>query len=329
MSKADSMLSILWLLRSGRKMTARQLSDELEIHIRTVYRCIDSLCASGAPIMAESGPNGGFQIIGRFADTPLMFDSEEQKALMQASVFAEAAGYPFTEALSRAIDKLKLYTNEEQSEYLHRHSHGLSVISPPVASHKASILQELEEACARGQSIMIDYDKGRGSAVLREYDPYGIIHWKGSWYTVGFCRLRQSLRSFRVDRILRIMEAGNRFERPADFSSKDFLMGQLLPDSLGTEKLIAFRVRAHEQVLNELQRHWLFGHALVERSEEEALFQLGASSLLSYVPYFLLPYGKALTILEPSNLIEKLAEISSSLAAHYGAMLNPTTESKG
>lgn len=329
MSKADTMLSILWLLRSGRKMTARQLSDELEVHIRTVYRCIDSLCASGAPIMAESGPNGGFQIIGRFADTPLMFDSEEQKALMQASVFAEAAGYPFTDALSRAVNKLKLYTNEEQSEYLHRHSLGLSVISPPLASHKVSILQELEEACARGQSVMMDYDKGRGPAVSREYDPYGIIHWKGSWYTVGFCQLRQSLRSFRVDRISRITPAGNRFERPADFSAKDYLMGQLLPDSHGAEELMAVKVRAHEQVLNELQRHWLFGHALVERSEEEALFRLGTSSLLSYVPYFLLPYGKALTVLEPNSLIEKLAEVSGSLSVHYGAMLKNTMESKG
>lgn len=46
MAKADNMLSILWLLRSGKQMTAQRLADELEIHIRTVYRCIDALCAS-------------------------------------------------------------------------------------------------------------------------------------------------------------------------------------------------------------------------------------------------------------------------------------------
>ncbi len=59
MSKSTNMLSILWLLRSGRRMTAQQLANELEIHIRTVYRCIDSLCVSGVPIIADSGPNGG------------------------------------------------------------------------------------------------------------------------------------------------------------------------------------------------------------------------------------------------------------------------------
>ncbi|WP_258394717.1 HTH domain-containing protein [Paenibacillus sp. MDMC362] len=42
MSKADNMLAMLWLLKSRRKMTAKQLSEELGVHIRTVYRCIDA-----------------------------------------------------------------------------------------------------------------------------------------------------------------------------------------------------------------------------------------------------------------------------------------------
>jgi predicted DNA-binding transcriptional regulator YafY len=70
------MLSILWMLRSGKRMTAKQLAEELEIHVRTVYRCIDSLCASGVPIVADLGPNGGYSILSRFADSPLFFDAE-------------------------------------------------------------------------------------------------------------------------------------------------------------------------------------------------------------------------------------------------------------
>ncbi len=37
------MLAILWMLRSGEKITAKQISEKLEINIRTVYRYIDTL----------------------------------------------------------------------------------------------------------------------------------------------------------------------------------------------------------------------------------------------------------------------------------------------
>jgi predicted DNA-binding transcriptional regulator YafY len=331
MSKATNMLSILWLLRSGRRMTAQQLADELEIHVRTVYRCIDSLCASGVPIIADPGPNGGYRILDTFSESPLLFDLEEQKALAHASTFAQEAGYPFRDALARAIDKLKRYTNEKQLNQIERHLEGLSVIQTPVEEQEQERLRVLEEAAALGTTVEMTYDKGKGEPPsIRPFDPYGIVHWKGSWYTVGYCGLRKELRSFRTDRIVGLSVTDRRFDRPADFSAKDFLMSQLLPGSLSSEKLVNVRIRGSGHVLDQLGRHWLFGHALTERREGEAVYRLGLSSLLTYVPYFLLPYGQAVTVAEPYELIEKLAEVSAGLAAHYEAMKDPfNPQSKG
>lgn len=325
MSKADNMLSILWMLRSGKKMTAQQLADELEIHVRTVYRCIDSLCASGVPIIADSGPNGGFQILGTFADSPLMFDAEEQKALVHASVFAQEAGYPHTDALGRAVDKLKRYTNEKQLTQIERHSSGLSVLQPPIDPEQKGRLQCLEEAAGQRQTLRMVYggskgDPGTGS--VREFDPYSIIHWKGQWYTTGYCHLRKDLRNFRVDRIVSLDVTDRRFERPENFSAKDVLLEQLLPDPAGDPSLVTVRIQAHDHVLNELKQHWLLGHALIERSPGEAVYRLDSTSLHSYVPYFLLPYGKALTIAEPESLVLRMAEVSRGIAEHYGSMLS-------
>lgn len=331
MSKADNMLSILWMLRSGKRLTAQQLAEELEIHVRTVYRCIDSLCASGAPIIADSGPNGGYRLLGEFVDSPLLFDSEEQKALVHASVFAREAGYPFTDALARAVDKLKRYTNEAQLERMNRHSSGLAVIQTPTDERELEWLKRLEEAAARGESLNMDYAKGSDlSPSNRDLDPYGIVHWKGIWYVVGYCRLRQEIRSFRVDRIVRLEAAGTRFERPAAFSARDFLLRSLLPDSLDAETQVTVTLQGHEHALNELCKHWLFGHALIERKRPgEAVFQLGEQSLKTYVPYFLLPYGRSLEILEPRMLIDRMAEVSLHMLNHYEAMQTRINEKKG
>jgi predicted DNA-binding transcriptional regulator YafY len=89
MSKADNMLSILWMLKAEKRVTAKQLAVALEINIRTVYRYIDALCASGVPIVADSGHNGGYSLLHSFNEAPLFFDRDEQKALVHAAIFAK------------------------------------------------------------------------------------------------------------------------------------------------------------------------------------------------------------------------------------------------
>ncbi|HZG81825.1 MAG TPA: YafY family protein [Brevibacillus sp.] len=323
MSKADNMLSILWLLRSGRRMTAQQLADELEIHIRTVYRCIDSLCASGVPIIAEAGHHGGYRIMDHFSKAPLLFNQDEQKALMHASIFARETGYPFTEDLNRAMKKLKQYTTQDQQERMDQHAEGLSVIHLPPDDRQISFLRTLEEALSQRVAVDLTYVKERDTeSVTRRVDPYGIVYWKGSWYTVGFCHLRQAMRSFRADRIIVVERTDQVFERPADFSAREFLLGSLLPGSKADQSLETVRIQGHARALDELCKHWLFGHTLTLRTEEEAVFELGTESFLSYVPYLLLPYGKAIRIVEPTVLIKKMVEVAQGMAAHYLQMLH-------
>lgn len=102
MAKNDQMLAILWMLNSGAKITAKQIAQKLEISIRTVYRYIDSLCASGVPVVSEGGQNGGYRLLTNFIQAPLVFDTEEQKSLLHAAIFAKEAGYPFSESLDSA-----------------------------------------------------------------------------------------------------------------------------------------------------------------------------------------------------------------------------------
>ena len=91
MSKNDNMLAILWMLNSGTKITAKQISERLEINIRSVYRYMDALCVSGVPIISEPGHNGGYSLLNNFIRTPLLFDLEEKKSLLHAAIFAMEA----------------------------------------------------------------------------------------------------------------------------------------------------------------------------------------------------------------------------------------------
>ncbi len=162
MSKADNMLAILWLLKANKRMTAKQLADALEMHIRTVYRYIDALCASGVPIVADSGHNGGYSLLEQFKTSPLFFNAAEQKALVQAAVFAQEAGYPYSEELKGAMVKLKRYTNAEQRIAMEHYLDGFEVISSGADMGMENTLRQLELAVSICSTLLIKHQKGYG-----------------------------------------------------------------------------------------------------------------------------------------------------------------------
>ena len=106
-AKSDNLLAILWMLQSGKKVLANQISEHLEMNVRTVYRYIETLCSSGVPIVAEAGHHGGYTLLDHFKEAPLCFELEEKASLYHAATFASEAGYYGNEALSRAIAKNK------------------------------------------------------------------------------------------------------------------------------------------------------------------------------------------------------------------------------
>ena len=318
MAKNDNMLVILWMLNSGTKVTAKQIAEKLEINIRTVYRYIDSLCASGVPIISDTGKNGGYSLLRDFIQSPLVFDLEEQKALLHAAVFAREAGYPFSDTLDNATQKLKLYSNQEQENTLKRHLAGFEVISRDIAPSVKLILEELERAIAEETSIEIEYRSSREEQPRpRVVDPYGMFYWNNKWYMVGYCHFRKEIRSFRAERIVRLQPTELHFQRPELFSARDFFLHNLLPHRESKDKIAELIIRGKAEALDDLCIHWFLGHHLKERTANQAIFLISESSLHTYVPYYLLAYGKVLQVLEPQSFRKRLVSVTAELMEYY------------
>ncbi|MCR8848333.1 YafY family transcriptional regulator [Rossellomorea sp. SC111] len=314
MPKIDNMLAILWMLRSGEKVTAQQISEKLEMNIRTVYRYIDTISTSGVPIVSEPGHNGGYSLLNHFIEAPLFFDIEEQTSLFHAAVFAEEAGYYGGEALDRAISKLSHHSNQEQETKVNQHVTNLEVISGIRSASIEPFLKELEQAVADRYSVNILYHKsGEEPLSERLVDPYRMIYWNNKWYVIGFCHLRNDIRSFRVDRMERLMVTETQFNGPENFSARDFFVNSLLPTIEDKEGIISLVLNGEKSALDDICQHWFLGHYLQERSPNQAVFLLEKEIIHTYVPYLLLPYNTSIKVMEPISLKRRMIEVLSEL----------------
>lgn len=314
MPKIDNMLAILWMLSSGEKVTANQISEKLEMNIRTVYRYIDTLSTSGVPIVSEAGHNGGYTLLKKFIEAPLFFDSEEQASLFHAAVFAEEAGYYGGEALHRALSKLGKYSNQQQETKKAQLVSSLEVISRISPFSEEAIMKDLEQAVADQFSITIRYHKNREEqSANRLVDPYKIIYWNNKWYIIGFCHLRNDIRSFRVERIENLTLTSNSFDRPENFSARDSFLKNLLPLIKDKEEVMSFVINGDKNTINDICRHWFLGNYLHKQTSTQAVFHLENEMIHTYVPYLLLPYGKSIQVVEPISLKIRLTDVLAEL----------------
>ena len=54
--RIERLLYLLLILERKQKITAKELANELETSVKTIYRDIEKLCESGIPVCTEPGP---------------------------------------------------------------------------------------------------------------------------------------------------------------------------------------------------------------------------------------------------------------------------------
>src|SRR6185437_5781273 len=84
MSRSERLLDLIQALRRHRRpVSGASLAAELDVSLRTVYRDIQSLIATGAPIDGEAGV--GYVLRSGYTLPPLMFTDEEIEAVVLGS----------------------------------------------------------------------------------------------------------------------------------------------------------------------------------------------------------------------------------------------------
>lgn len=62
--KIDRLLEIIIIMLNNDIITGKQLSQRFQVSIKTIQRDITTLTMAGIPIVAHTGANGGYSILG-------------------------------------------------------------------------------------------------------------------------------------------------------------------------------------------------------------------------------------------------------------------------
>ena len=312
MAKSDHLLAILWMLQSGKKVTAQYISEQLEMNIRTVYRYIDTLSASGVPIVAEAGHHGGYTLLPQFIEAPLFFDAEEQQSLYHAALFAEEAGYYGNTALNRAILKIKQHALDTSTSVP---TLDVMPYQSEISTETETLLREIDRAIRSQTTIHIQYCRANTEEVQsRDINPFKLTYWKHAWYVTAFCQLRGEIRHFKIDRIHKLNMTTDQFDIPDDFDDSTSFITELLPKQKETQgELILI---GDTSTIDSICQHWYFKHCLVEQNHNRAVFKIEASVLNGQVPSLLIAYGTSIQVVSPvemkSKIIDRLRELIAS-----------------
>ena len=221
-------LTVLELLQAHRQMSGPKLAERLEVDVRSVRRYITMLQDLGIPIEAERGRYGSYRLLRGFKLPPLMFTEDEALALTLGLLATKRLGMTMaTPAAEGALAKLDRVLPEALRERVQSIQETLILANSSSDQYRStpnsSIVLTLSTATQQEKRVWMRYQSGQAAQTERDVDPYGLIFHAGLWYAVGYCHLRQDLRVFRLDRVLKAELLKETFTRPPDFNSLEHL----------------------------------------------------------------------------------------------------------
>ncbi|MCW2912735.1 MAG: hypothetical protein JWN52_803 [Actinomycetia bacterium] len=200
MNRTDRLYALVEELRAiaPRRRSARELAERHEVSIRTIERDIGALQQAGVPIYADVGRRGGYALDKTMSLPPLNFTPQEAVAV--AIALSRAADGPFARANESAMGKIVAAMSERDATAARELAERVRLLerSEPTVPPFSPVV---EHAITARRVLRITYQDREESWTERDVEPIVFLCGPKGWYLVGWCRLRQASRVFRIDRI--------------------------------------------------------------------------------------------------------------------------------
>jgi predicted DNA-binding transcriptional regulator YafY len=313
---ATRLITLIMLLQNRPNQKAADLANSLGVSVRTLHRYFDMLDEIGIPVYTERGPYGGFSLVRGYKMPPLVLTPEESVAVaLGTGMVEELWGHLYRDPARGALAKLEnLLPDEQRHEVAWARK---SLIT--TGMHRSNLdalgetLEKLRRATRERRQVRMQYQsRGQTEAGPREFDPYAIVHRWGWWYAIGYCHVRATVRTFRVDRMQELALLDQGFDIPAEFDIHAYLeQEQAARPGFPVTMRFAPQVAA-------MAREYAIGWDSVEEMPDGSLVVTMNAPDVMWAASNALAYGPAVTVISPEEVRRTVVEWAQAIVMLYG-----------
>lgn len=313
--KSGRLLAMLLLLQAKGRMCARELSEQLEVSQRTIYRDLDALSVAGVPVHAERGVLGGIVLADGYRKALTQFNEDEIRALfiagdsLLADVGIEDKRPHALEKLAGALPDAQRRAIEIMRDRIYLDHRRWKQTTQP-REHLAA----LRVAIWEDRRVRLRYKDRNRKPSMRVIEPLGLVAKAGIWYLVA--RSGNEMRTFRAERIVGIEETDDRFVRPDGFDLVTFWREWTVKFEESVQGY-AVLLRVTAEAVDDITGYWE-AHVIDEARKSNSSLVKVVFPAPETAVHQLVAWGDKVEIVEPYELREKVLACAREVLSHYG-----------
>lgn len=259
---------------------------------------------------------------GRFAVKELKFlpssfsPSEALALVLAGSIAAARIRMPPADALQTALRKIDSLLPDQVDTTIRKMKRRVSVGVDLVRDCNTETLDAISRAIAGHNPLdVMYYVPARDETTKRRIDPYGLTFRFGAWYVIGYCHLREDIRTFGVDRIRGIRLVNDHFRYPRDFDLEEYLERGWKLQANAEPEHIALR-------FSKDCAKWIAGcqfhpnQTITQQTDGSLLFEVTVAGV-DEICHWVLSYGDKVEVIAPESLRSAVARTSARMARMY------------
>lgn len=343
MTRIERAFGILLLLSDGSMVTATALARRFEVSVRTIYRDVEMLSASGVPVYAERGTNGGYRLIDNYFLPPVAFSRDEIVAVLLGVALARGLKVlPFAADLESAERKLVAVLPDRLRPLLRETRRLIGFERPAVdAFHpelpapvrngeqadtsEARTVEIFLKAVLDGTRVRFAYRspyRSSGAADLIEAEPLGLLWDRDLWYLIGRklgdVGIRSGQRFWRADRITNVEASTLRASNTPGFDVRHHLDRTWLREAMSQwtrSSPVTIRMRRHQA--ERLLTDWYFRFARFDAAGPDEVVMTYGENNQSMVLELVRWLGPGAELLKPASWRAALSDELRAMSEAY------------